>query len=171
MKPAFACMGLLSLARMKASLLSLAIALPFLASAQSSPNVEEMLRAELKKVQQDRKTVREETQEVLKILDEREREILAKLRKVEASLDKTKGISPICPTHNIKMRVERVPVAGGMKILDRNDPPWDVRQREFPFALDYFPGGCVTKDNLKAKVYICPDCQRADKQWRKTHPK
>ena len=90
---------------------------------------------------------------------------------LQAGRDTTKGVSNVCPVHKAQMRIARAPIVYGLLMVRPTDPPRDVRSREFPFALDYLAGGCVVGDYTEAKIYICPDCQHAEKQWRKTHSK
>ena len=175
----------------KLSLLHLLTAAVVSAMAQQTPNTKQQsLRAELEKVRHDYKTLTqrkyeidsqpndaaarresEESQEILPILAEREHYWASLLRKIEAGRDTTEGVSNICPAHNRKMRVIRVPIAYGLLAIRRSDPSLELRHQEFPFALDYWPGGCVVGPYTEAKIYICPDCQRAEKEWRKAHSK
>ena len=174
----------------KLSLLHLLTAAVVSAMAQQAPNAKQQsLRAELEKVRHDYKTLTqrkkeidsqpndaatrresEEIQEILPILAESEHYWASLLKKIEAGRDTTEGVSNICPAHNRRMRVIRVPIAYGLLAI-RRDPSLERRQQEFPFARDYWPGGCVVGPYTEAKIYICPDCQRAEKEWRKAHSK
>ena len=159
--------------------------------AQGTPNAKQQtLRTELEKIRHDYKTLTqrkheigsqpndaatrresEEIQEILQILTERERAYATILKKIEAGRDTTEGVTNICPAHKTKMRVIRAPISYGLPGYGPHDPSPTVRLREFPFALDYWLGGCVVGAYTEAKIYVCSDCQRAEKQWRKQHPK
>ncbi|MEA3187067.1 MAG: hypothetical protein QOD99_897 [Chthoniobacter sp.] len=143
---------------MKLRLLSLALILPLLASGEPPKTTEERLHGELREIQQVRET-----------LDQRERAVTARIEEIQAGRDTTNGISNVCPVHNSQMRIVRAPITYGVPLVRPGDPPPDVRSREFPFALEYWPGGCVVGDYTRAKIYVCPVCQRAEKQWKKTH--
>ena len=110
---------------MKTLLFSIALGLPSLASAEPHQTVQEMLRTELKEIRDVRAT-----------LDQREREIAARLKQFEAGRDTTKGVSNICPAHKTEMRIVRAPIAYGLLAILPTDPPAVLRQREFPFARE-----------------------------------
>jgi len=40
-----------------------------------------------------------------------------------------------------------------------------MRTRIVFVILNYWRGGCIIRDKSKALVYICPECQRAEKRW------
>ena len=178
-------------ALMKLTLLHLLTAAVVSVMAQETPEAKQQtLRAELQKIRNDIKTVTqrkheiashpndatirresEEIQEVLRTLAEREHDYASILNRIEAGRDSTKGVNNICPVHKRQMRVIRAPIAYGMPLILRSDPSPALRQAEFPFARNYWLGGCRVGPYTEAKIYICLDCQRAEKQWRKTHPK
>ncbi len=145
---------------MKTALLGFTLALSALAAAEPPKTIQQELREELKEIQRD-----------LQTLTQRERELAVRLKELEAGRDTTKGVSNICPVHKTEMRIVRAPIYYGLHGYAPRDSSLSVRHREFPFALNYWLGGCVVGDYTEAKIYICPDCQRAEKQWRKKHSK
>lgn len=84
-------------------------------------------------------------------------------------VDETKDVSDICPVHQRKMEATRVPIQNGM--LAPMVVPWEVRQKEFPFAQKYSGSGCMWADYqpTHAKIYVCPDCVAAEKKWVEEH--
>lgn len=145
---------------MKTALFSFTLALSALVAADPSTSEQQKLREELKEIH-----------EVQQTLTNREREIAALLKKLEAGRDTTKGVNSVCPIHKTEMRIVRAPISYGLPMYGPNDPPPALRLREFPFARDYWLGGCVVRGYTEAKIYVCSDCQRAETQWRKKHPK
>ena len=104
-------------------------------------------------------------------LDQQEKFLREVQKRLEAerdsTVDATIGFSSICPVHHAKMRVQRVPIAYGLLVHGTASPPFDVRERNFPFAEGYRRGGCVVSDYSprRALIYICTNCQRAEKEW------
>ena len=146
---------------MKTALLGFTLALSALAAAAPPKTIQQELREELKEIQKEQQR-----------LTQRHRELAARLKEFEAGRDTTKGVSNICPVHKSEMRIVRAPISYGLhRYYGPHDPSLSVRHREFPFALNYWLGGCVVGDYTEAKIYICPDCQRAEKEWRKAHSK
>lgn len=176
---------------MKRMLLILLTAVVVSAIAQETPEAkQQVLRTELEKIRREYKALTqrkqkiasqasdaatrrelEEIQLVLQELTQSEDRYVSLLKKIQADWDTTEGVSNICPTHKRKMSVIRAPISYGLTMTFLGNVPPEIRQREFPFALDYWRGGCVVRPYTKAKIYSCPDCQRAEKQWRNTHPK
>jgi hypothetical protein len=107
-----------------------------------------------------------ESLEMREILLVEERAILARIQKLTQSADKTRGVSPICPVHKVKMEKARVGIRYGML---RWDPAAEVRPKLFPFARDFIPGGCVITDDSPGHgtAYRCKWCVEAEKRW---HP-
>jgi hypothetical protein len=133
------------------------------ANEGSNAPLTESLQARKKRLRTELK----EVQALLETLEQEEREGTALLRELEAGRDATKGVSNICPVHNVQMRVVRAPIVYGLQMVRRDE--FDARKREFPFARKVHWGGCVLQDYTEAKIYVCPKCQEAEKRWRKTH--
>ncbi|MEI7775176.1 MAG: hypothetical protein WCK17_10425 [Verrucomicrobiota bacterium] len=70
-----------------------------------------------------------------------------------------------------RCRIVRAPISYGLHRYVPHDSSLSVRHREFPFALNYWLGGCVVGDYTEAKIYVCSECQRDEKLWRKKHSK
>jgi hypothetical protein len=47
----------------------------------------------------------------------------------------------------------------------------EARQEQFPHARSRYLGGCVEKPVTRARVSYCPECRRAEANWRATHPR
>jgi hypothetical protein len=83
------------------------------------------------------------------------------LKQITEPVDKTAGTSGICPVHGTKMRKKKAPISYGLAEYQPELP-------KFPYARNYHPGGCVAigREPAHAIIYVCPDCQRDEKQWR-----
>lgn len=126
------------------------------------------------RAQRNVERVREQLAEIQRIraaLVQKEKALREELKILEGALDTTESVSNICPVHSVKMQTKRVPIGYGMRAQSPTAPPFDVRKREFPFALNYWRGGCETSDlsPADAVIYICPGCQRAEKKWSNEH--
>jgi hypothetical protein len=110
---------------------------------------------------------------VLAVLRETDKLVREEIKKtterIQTPVDRTEGISPICPVHGVKMRSKQVPILYGLLNPFPDDPTPDVRRHQFPYALTYWPAGCVERDPINAIIYICPECQGAEKRWRSEH--
>jgi hypothetical protein len=124
----------------------------------NSRDSEERLRGRLAEIQQ-----------VRAVLEKQEQFISEGLKELKIPLDTTQGVSNFCPVHKIRMGVRRVHIAYGLLMPRLTDPPFDLRKRQFPFALDYWRGGCIIQGKSTALIYICPECQRAERQWISDH--
>ena len=91
-------------------------------------------------------------------------------------LDRTKGISNICPVHHVAMEVRSRPIIYGLTL--GSGPSTEiqaigmefqqVQPRLFPFALqDSSAGGCVVKKEKIERFYVCAECVAAESQWLK----
>lgn len=111
----------------------------------------------------------EENEQLEQVFHTKLDETYAYKKQISAPLDETKGISNICPVHHCAMKAVVVPINYGMLLPLDSNPPEPLRQREFPYARRWWPGGCVSSDTSPAfaKIYVCPDCGRAEKQWLK----
>jgi hypothetical protein len=137
----------------------LVCALAFFPNALVYADGLELLKKELQEVRQ--------TQRELK---KREAEITDQILAIEASVDKTRGVSPRCPVHKVEMTPTRVVIAYGMMA---KDPSAEARGKDFPFAANYILGGCVesSRSPSHGKKYICPRCVDAEKRWKLLHPR
>lgn len=137
---------------------------------------EKLLREQQKKPEAQRDIIKEkadleEIQLLRTSLDGQEKFLHEVQKKLEARrdtiVDATIGVSGICPVHHVKMGVQRVPIAYGLLIAGPTSPPFHVEKRDFPFARSYWPGGCIVDgaSPRRALIYICTDCQRAEKKW------
>jgi hypothetical protein len=116
------------------------------------------LRKELKEVR--------DAQESLK---RHEKDVLLRIRQMEAHVDKTRGVSPVCPVHKVKMSPVRAVIAYGMM---GKEPSANTRRNEFPFAAKYILGGCVQSSLSPShgRKYVCDRCADAEERWRRLHP-
>jgi hypothetical protein len=118
----------------------------------------ELLKKELQEVRQSQRE-----------LKKREAEITDQILAMEASVDRTRGVSPKCPVHKVEMTPTRVVIAYGMMAKNASA---EAREKDFPFAANYIGGGCVesSRSPSHGKKYICPRCVDAEKRWKLLHP-
>lgn len=73
-----------------------------------------------------------------------------------------------CPVHRVPLHEEVVAIEWGRfgETNEYRDAQWDL----FPFANEFFLGGCVVDQETRAIVHYCPECRRARKQWLAGQP-
>lgn len=73
----------------------------------------------------------------------------------------------ICYVHKTQMRKKDVPIRWGFPSSHRKNEPTSIeRMQLFPFAIEYFNGGCSPIPEKKTeKIYICKECQNAEALW------
>ena len=79
----------------------------------------------------------------------------------------------ICNIHHVAMKKMLVPISWGLVEFSIGPLP-STEIRFFPHAREYVNGGCEidpARLNAKVSTYVCPECQRAEWQWIKAHPK
>jgi hypothetical protein len=79
-----------------------------------------------------------------------------------------------CLLHKHDMIRKRVPVVLGYNFQPVDDTvPQAMRVESFPHSLEAFLSANAGKKRTPktALVYICPDCQEAEKKWKQGHPK
>jgi hypothetical protein len=79
-----------------------------------------------------------------------------------------------CLLHKRDMSPKKVPVVFGFNDTAKDDPvPADARVRFFPHAAEFSVNSHAGEKGTPktAKVYVCPDCQNAEKKWKQEHPK
>lgn len=79
----------------------------------------------------------------------------------------------MCEIHSQEMRIVRVPIYYG------TPPYWDEKWKaeqqafttSFPYAHEWVAGGCTKwfDSPKKATVFVCSDCQMAEKDWKDAH--
>ena len=74
------------------------------------------------------------------------------------SIDYTKGQSDICPIHYVRMTRRTVPIVYGLPISLLH------RQQYYPYPGDVEFGGCIMRDESRAVVYVCHECEVAMKK-------
>jgi hypothetical protein len=50
--------------------------------------------------------------------------------------------------------------------FEPNQPRADTRSKLFPHSERSCWGGCTLGDERTARIYICSECESAEKQWR-----
>jgi hypothetical protein len=79
-----------------------------------------------------------------------------------------------CLLHDRDMTRKTVPVVFGYNDVAKDDPvPADTRVRFFPHAAEFSVSDRAGQKHTPttATVYICPDCQEAERKWKQDHPK
>jgi hypothetical protein len=111
----------------------------------------------------------QEVRQAQRVLKDREHDIIDRILAMEASVDKTRGVSPRCPVHQVRMTATRVVIAYG---LMGKEASAEARRKDFPFATNYILGGCVesSRSPSHGKKYVCPRCADAEKRWKELHP-
>ena len=74
----------------------------------------------------------------------------------------------ICPVHRGPLHEEVVAIEWGL--FRETTTYLDDQPKLFPFANEFFLGGCVVQPETKAVVHYCPECRRARKQWLANQP-
>ena len=78
-----------------------------------------------------------------------------------------------CQLHKREMSKKTVPVVFGLNGVSKEDKvPADTRVRFFPHAAEYSASDQAGQKSAPktAAVYVCPDCQAAEKKWKQEHP-
>lgn len=85
----------------------------------------------------------------------------------------------ICSVHGVEMTITEVRIIYGLLWEYSNPdayrranpaaPPRAVREVEFPNAQRWVWGGCCMMDDRSTRTYICPECERAEEQWKDAH--
>ena len=94
------------------------------------------------------------------------------------TMDLTEFEPKVCPVHHIQMTPAEVPIAYGLLTRIANpeqfaathpdEPPEAIRAQLFPHNDSFIWGGCCVSNEQSARIYVCPECRRAEKQWRLT---
>jgi hypothetical protein len=74
------------------------------------------------------------------------------------TVNRTKGLSSVCPVHRATMTRERVDIVGIGAPIERDEA--------YPYAGYPEYGGCIPPQPMWARVYACPECQRG---YREAH--
>jgi hypothetical protein len=80
-----------------------------------------------------------------------------------------RGKQTVCEVHHANMHTQTVPIEYGL--LMRPDPEFaTARERDFPHATVFVPGGCTVGEKTLAKVRVCPMCAKKRDEWLESHP-
>ncbi len=69
-----------------------------------------------------------------------------------------------CPLHDKALEEGIVPILYG--IPDFTEDYWKAKRNEFPFANSQYLGGCYFQKPMLARVIYCPQCRKAEKEWK-----
>ena len=71
----------------------------------------------------------------------------------------------MCSTHNLEMQPAVVLIN---QLGSPDEPPSSTRDRLFPHSGTFVWGdyALALAPACVARIYVCPECQRAEKQWR-----
>jgi hypothetical protein len=72
------------------------------------------------------------------------------------------------------MIVAEVPIVYGLLLEFSNPSPYlkaasAAREAKFPHAERWSWGGCCVADARTKRIYICAECERAEKEWEVAH--
>jgi hypothetical protein len=70
----------------------------------------------------------------------------------------------ICPVHALPLQEDTVPIVYGLIIPPKSE--MNARRDRFPYANSEYLGGCVARDPRRARVLFCPECRKAEKEWK-----
>jgi hypothetical protein len=73
----------------------------------------------------------------------------------------------ICGLHHIPMKLREVPIEYGMLAQSTIEAYCDPK---FPHFREYAAGGCLVGEKKTTRIYICPACVAACKEYSKAHP-
>jgi hypothetical protein len=92
---------------------------------------------------------------------------IIKIVDMQTVIDFTGQRTNVCEAHGIAMRVQLVGMTHGMPLFyPDGDPESDARRTSFPHADEpYCTGYCCLTVQTKARVYVCPKCTAAHKNW------
>jgi hypothetical protein len=71
-----------------------------------------------------------------------------------------------CPVHNVTLKENIVSIQYGFP--DFPEGYWEARRAQFPYANSRYLGGCVLQKPMIARVRYCPECRKAEKEWKAT---
>ncbi len=81
-------------------------------------------------------------------------------------IDRRNRLDSYCEVHHIVMNVAKVPVVYGLPVMGE-----EIRAERFPHSRVVLQAGCGVSSATNAWVYVCPECQRAENEWRLSrHP-
>jgi hypothetical protein len=69
-----------------------------------------------------------------------------------------------CPLHDVSLREGIVPILYG--IPDFQEGYSAAKRDQFPLANSRYLGGCYLQKSLLARVRYCPECRKAEKEWK-----
>ena len=102
---------------------------------------------------------------IVSVDNESDRELKVTLRPhqcpdpVKRLSEAEKQAKRFCEVHHKKMRLDIVPIAYGLVVLDVD---MNVMKQEFPNANRIYYGGCIIDCYKKAEVLYCPSCRSAE---------
>ncbi len=77
----------------------------------------------------------------------------------------------VCSVHNVQMTVAEVPIVYGLLLEFSSPSPYRAaataaREAQFPHSERWSWGGCCVTVDRTTRIYICTECERAEKQWK-----
>lgn len=69
-----------------------------------------------------------------------------------------------CEIHAQPLREGMVPIRYGRPKYNLKEV--EARREMFPHANSTYRGGCVVRDAKRARVTYCPECRKAEVEWR-----
>ena len=76
------------------------------------------------------------------------------------------GHSSTCEVHGIEMDTRTVPIEWGLPVIEVEQPYDQIKATLFPNALQSYLGGSDLSDGTTyALVYVCPKCEKAERDW------
>jgi hypothetical protein len=84
--------------------------------------------------------------------------------------DRTRGASVTCEVHGWRMAKTNVPISYGLIRLNEYGLARQAAStNNFPHADQCVLGGCIVGTPTQAVIYVCPECQKAQKEWEARH--
>jgi hypothetical protein len=106
----------------------------------------------------------EQTMENTAVVDAFGEPVTGKSNYSEMKKDAKKN-DDLCEVHGVKMEKKKVPIEYGIVGQEPGVPP-NVREKQFPHALEKVFGGCVVRPEKETEIWICPSCQSAERDWK-----
>ena len=76
------------------------------------------------------------------------------------------GHSSTCEVHGIEMDTHTVPIEWGLTVIELEQPYDQIRATLFPNSKRNYLGVSDLSDGTSyALVYVCPECEIAEREW------
>jgi hypothetical protein len=87
------------------------------------------------------------------------------------TVDYTRGVSAVCWLHGTQMTKTNVSVEYGLiRLNDWGKARQAASSNSFPNAAACVLGGCIAETPTQAVVYVCSQCELAQRKWESRHP-